>query len=227
MPFVSYAQNAEDVLLWRALQDVEGGFYIDVGAGHPTHDSVTRAFYERGWHGINIDPDVENIVALRAARPRDVNLELALTTSPGQLPFYSFPGTGWSTLSRDVAARHRANGFEPTEHLIQAQTLAAICESQVTGDIHFLKIDVEGSEAQVIASGDFRRFRPWIVVIEATVPNSSAPVPREWEPVLTAAGYTFAQFDGLNCYYVADEHAERLLPSLSTPANVFDDYIAV
>ena len=66
MPFISYAQNMEDVLLWRALHDVQAGFYIDVGAADPRLDSVTMAFYERGWHGINIDPKPDNITALQA-----------------------------------------------------------------------------------------------------------------------------------------------------------------
>ena len=54
--FVSYAQNFEDVILWRALHDVTPGFYIDIGANSPTIDSVTKAFYERGWRGINVEP---------------------------------------------------------------------------------------------------------------------------------------------------------------------------
>ena len=35
MTFVSYAQNGEDVVLWRALSHVENGFYVDVGAADP------------------------------------------------------------------------------------------------------------------------------------------------------------------------------------------------
>jgi hypothetical protein len=53
---ISHAQNHEDILLWRALHDVEDGFYLDVGAQDPSYDSVTRAFYDRGWRGINIEP---------------------------------------------------------------------------------------------------------------------------------------------------------------------------
>ena len=44
MTFISYAQNFEDVLLWRALGTVERGFFIDVGAQHPDQDTVTPAF---------------------------------------------------------------------------------------------------------------------------------------------------------------------------------------
>ena len=51
MSFVSYAQNFEDVMLWRALKHVENGFYVDIGAQDPLVDSVSLAFYEHGWQG--------------------------------------------------------------------------------------------------------------------------------------------------------------------------------
>ena len=56
MRFISYAQNNEDVLLWRALGHVRDGFYIDVGANDPVEHSVTKAFYDAGWRGISIEP---------------------------------------------------------------------------------------------------------------------------------------------------------------------------
>src|SRR5579863_744930 len=74
---VSYAQNGEDVLLGRAFGWQTDGFYIDVGANHPVNDSVTKAFYDRGWRGINIEPG-RVFEKLAAMRPRDVNLPIAL-----------------------------------------------------------------------------------------------------------------------------------------------------
>lgn len=76
--FISYAQNFEDVMLWRALKHVKDGFYIDVGAAWPDKDSVTKAFYERGWRGVNIEPNPEMWRVLSADRPRDLNLKVAL-----------------------------------------------------------------------------------------------------------------------------------------------------
>ena len=35
MTFVSFAQNFEDVILWRALRHVEHGQYLDIGAQDP------------------------------------------------------------------------------------------------------------------------------------------------------------------------------------------------
>ena len=48
MTLISYAQNYEDVMLWRAVGHIDDGFYIDVGAVWPTNDSVTKLFYDHG-----------------------------------------------------------------------------------------------------------------------------------------------------------------------------------
>ncbi len=73
MTFVSYAQNFEDVMLWRALNGIERGFYIDVGTADPDTDTVTRAFYDRGWSGINIEPVAVSMRRIAATRLRDIN----------------------------------------------------------------------------------------------------------------------------------------------------------
>ena len=88
--FVSYAQNLEDVMLWRALRGaLDGpGFYIDVGASDPTALSVTRAFYERGWRGLNVEPLPDVVALLRAARPRDVTVEVAVAADAGTRVFH-------------------------------------------------------------------------------------------------------------------------------------------
>src|SRR5262249_55301667 len=97
MPFVSYAQNFEDVMLWRALKHVDKGFYIDVGAAAPRDDSVTCAFSERGWRGINIEPNPYLFAELVNERPRDINLSVAVGDRAGTLQMSIIPGTGLST----------------------------------------------------------------------------------------------------------------------------------
>ena len=81
---ISYAQNFEDVMLWRALGHIERGFYIDVGACSPDEHSVTKLFSERGWHGINVEPNPVHYEALKSRRPRDVNLPIALGSHEGR-----------------------------------------------------------------------------------------------------------------------------------------------
>ena len=108
---------------------------------------------------------------------------------------------------------------------VEVRTIAEICRQFVSGEIHFLKIDVEGGERSALAGADFRNFRPWIVLVEATRPNSQEATHNEWEWLLTDAAYRFVYFDGLNRFYVAEERYSELAPSFQIPPNVFDDFI--
>ena len=225
MTFLSYAQNFEDVLLWRALGSIGHGFYIDVGAYHPDIDSVTRAFYDRGWSGVNIEPLEQEAQRLTAARPRDVTLQIALGTERGEAPFYRIAGSGLSTLDPKIAAKHQAAGLDVTAGLIATLTLAEVCALYAPAEVHFLKIDVEGAERAVLEGADLVRFRPWIILVEATAPNSTDQTHEAWEPLLDEADYRFIWFDGLNRYYVADERHAQLEPAFRTPPNVFDDFV--
>jgi FkbM family methyltransferase len=225
MSFVSYAQNFEDVMLWRALKHVEHGFYIDVGAAWPAEHSVTKAFYERGWRGINIEPNPEFNKQLQEHRPRDKNLRLAVGDSEGILDMNFLENTGLSTLDDAIAQTHVHAGWRVSRQQVQVTTLSSIWQQFVpTGqDVHFLKIDVEGLEGAVLRGTDWSRCRPWIVVVEATLPLSQVESHESWEAILFAASYRFAYADGLNRFYVADEHAE-LLSAFKYPPNVFDDF---
>lgn len=210
-------------MLWRALKHVPDGFYIDVGAAEPGHLSVTRLFYENGWSGINIEPNPQLFQELQKARTRDVNLMVGAAETSGTKTFYRIGTTGLSTLDTAVAEHHAATGWEVERIDIACRTLADICaEHRPEGPIHFLKIDVEGGEGAVLAGMDLHRFRPWIILLEATRPLS-----REedygWEPSLLDHGYRFVWFDGLNRFYLAEEHFDELGRHFQVQPNVFDD----
>ncbi|MES2127063.1 MAG: FkbM family methyltransferase [Pseudomonadota bacterium] len=225
MTFISYAQNYEDVLLWRALGHIKNGFYIDAGANDPVMHSVTKAFYDAGWRGINIEPMPAYHQQFMEQRPRDVNLAVAAGAQEGSITLYDVPDmNGWASTDPAVAAAHRADGHEVVETAVPLRTLAAICAEHVQGDVHFLKIDVEGFEGEVLRGMDFVRWRPWVLVVEATLPGSRESNHAAWENQITGQRYQFTYFDGLNRYYVADEHQE-LLAAFGVQPNVFDDFI--
>lgn len=221
---ISYAQNFEDVILHRALMDVEAGFYVDVGANDPDVDSVTRFFYENGWSGINIEPvgHWHNKLSLR--RTRDINLALAAGPEPGTLTFYEVVGTGLSTMDSALARYYQEDGgHEVIVQEVAISPLNAVCAEHRKGPIHFLKIDVEGFEGQVLKGLDLSVIRPWIILIEAV-----NPITREmdcpWDDSLLHAGYSAVYFDGLNRYYLAEEQTERKR-HFSVPPNVFDRFM--
>lgn len=225
MTMISYAQNGEDVMLMRALGNVAGGFYIDVGAADPTIVSVTRAFYERGWHGVNVEPTVEHHRRLGEARQRDVNLSQPVSDHVAEELFYFCEHPDLSTLIGDVAAAAASGGQKSESRVLQTTTLAEICRRFAPPVIHFLKIDVEGAEERVLRGADFQRYRPWIVVVEATRPNTQISSHATWEPILTDSNYRFAWFDGLNRFYLAEEKLDALQHHFDAPINIFDDFV--
>lgn len=226
MSFISYAQNFEDVMLWRALKNVEQGFYIDVGAWSPDQDSVTRAFYERGWHGINIEPNPVFHQQLQERRPHDINLKLAIGERGGTLMMNFLGNPGLSSLDDTIAEQHRKAGWSLERQPVQVTTLAEVWRQHVPAgqSVHFLKVDVEGLEESVLRGNDWQANRPWVVVVEATLPMTQTESYAAWEPILLAADYRFAYADGLNRFYVANEHPE-LLPAFVYPPNVFDGFV--
>ena len=225
MTFISYAQNYEDVILWRALKHIEHGFYIDVGAAWPDEHSVTKGFYERGWHGINIEPNPAFHRQLEVRRPLDRNVQLAVSDREGTLTMNFLHNTGLSTLDEAIAAKHQQAGWQVNRELVQVTTLADICNRYLSDgqDVHFLKVDVEGLEDAVLRGNDWSKYRPWVVVAEATLPMSQVESHQAWEPILLEANYQFAYADGLNRFYVAQEHSE-LLPAFKYPPSEFDAF---
>jgi FkbM family methyltransferase len=229
---VAYGGNAEDVVLMRAFADRPGGFFVDVGAGEPVSGSLTKNMVDRfGWRGVNIEPLPERFQRLRAARPNDVTLSIAIGDREGAATFYRIvPGPGMtgggglSTLDRDVLEMHLAAGWRFEELQIEIVPLENVLNEHAEPGFDLLKIDVEGAEASVLASVDLEKWRPRAIVVEATVPLTSRPSHQEWEPGVLAVGYELALFDGLNRFYARHDEPQ-LLGRLSVPANVLDRYI--
>jgi FkbM family methyltransferase len=212
------------VILWRALKQVKGGFYIDIGAQEPVVDSVSLAFYEQGWRGVHVEPIAHYADSLRAARPDEQVVEAAIGRQAGTIPFYEIVDTGLSTGDEAIAREHEQDGRVPKRIEVACVPLSSILDSHKDRDIHWLKIDVEGMEGQVIASWSPSSARPWIVLVESTKPKSSEPTFASWEPELIALGYEFVYFDGVNRFYVSLHHPE-LKSSFGAGPNLFDSFV--
>ncbi|HSJ21018.1 MAG TPA: FkbM family methyltransferase [Nocardioidaceae bacterium] len=228
-PIVSYAQNGEDVVLWRALGHIEGGVYVDVGANDPVEDSVTKVFYDRGWRGLDVEPVAEYAEALRAERPRDHVAEVAITGEDhGSVTLHEVVGTGLSTLRNGIADEAAGRGFPTRDVTVPTRTLRSLVDEHLGDqDVHFCKIDAEGVEAEVLASVDLEAWRPWVLVVEATHPNTAEPTWIKWQDGVLAAGYRLCLFDGLSRFYVSEERAGELEERLSYPACPLDDYVHI
>jgi FkbM family methyltransferase len=208
---LSYAQNLEDFHLWQALGAKPSGFYIDVGAGHPVADSVSFWFYERGWRGICVEPQASLAMLYQHVRPRDIVFEGLIGRENGDADFHVVDRLhGFSTTVEKHAQGAQQFGATYQSMRMPMMTLPALCARYGISDIDFLKIDVEGAEADVLMGNDWRRIRPKVIVLEAIAPGSGEPAWSAWEPFLLAQDYEFTLFDTLNRFYVAKEATEVL-----------------
>ena len=228
---ISYAQNYEDVLLNRIFKDINAGFYVDLGAGHPTFESVTKHFYDQGWRGINIEPRKNAFQMLQGERAADLNLNCCISNKAGTALFYEVgvfedhhDTGGSSSLNQELAQEMEKAGVEVSVYEIEIMTLQELLSQYADRGIDFMKIDVEGHEMEVIQGNDWSKFRPKVLVIEALSPGRHEKYFEKWEQLLLDANYLFALFDGLNRYYVASEQS-HLLEKFGSPVNVLDSYV--
>jgi FkbM family methyltransferase len=207
---ITYAQNREDIILSGFFEGAKQGFYVDVGANHPDLLSITKIFYDKGWSGINIEPNKELYNLIKLSRPRDINLNIGASEAEGELILREYPeGDGLSTFSKaaqqdyeNSASEYREYTRNYKDYKVKVKPLKAIFKEHAPKQINFMNIDVEGFEYEVIKGNDWDKYRPQVLCIEAN------HIAKDWRPLLDKARYELVFFDGLNNYYAAREHPE-------------------
>jgi FkbM family methyltransferase len=235
---ISYAQNLEDVVLNRVFQNKPKGFYIDVGAHDPIELSVTKHFFDLGWHGINIEPVPASYKKFKKGRPDDINLNIAVGSKHDFITIYEIEGhPELTSLDKDIAeSTGKLMDAKVKPYKVEIRTLTEVCDQYCNGFIDFIKIDVEGFEKEVILGTDLKRFRPTMLVVEATKPckaviecwdnPDAAAAWHEWEPLLFEAEYILIYYDGLNRYYLRKED-EYLKNRFAIPVTWIQDQFSL
>ena len=202
--FITYSQLLEDFILFCIFYDIKNGFYIDVGAFDPNLISVTKAFYLRGWHGINIEPLPDKYLRLMKKRKRDINLNVGAGKKEGNLSLYLYGDC--STTRKKYIKKLKFKKFIN----IKIHTMKNICIKYVPKNetIQFVKIDVEGGEKNVLLGYDFQNYRPKVFCIESIIPLTNIPTHQIWEHILFSNNYSFAYQYGINRYYIDNKEKE-------------------
>lgn len=171
----SYSQEGEDRVLDSLMFKLHGathrksGFYVDIGAHHPHRFSNTYLFYQRGWRGINVDAWPGSMRAFQSQRPRDINLEMGVGEQLGELDFHVFNEPALNTFDAALAQSRCTDYWHVIEiKKIDMRPLAFILEKHLPDGqgIDFLTVDVEGLDLDVLASNDWVKFRPLVVLAE-------------------------------------------------------------
>jgi FkbM family methyltransferase len=194
---ISYSQEGEDMFLDRVFAQRKEGFYIDVGAHHPKRFSNTYIFYLRGWRGINIDAMPDSMLPFKSLRPEDINLEVGVSNqNEDVLKYYIFNEPALNTFSEEVAKEKDGLYTYKVTNVVEVpvKKLEVILNEHVLPHqkIDFMNIDVEGLDLQVLESNNWTKYRPYIILIEAShLFNIEEYLTSEIAIFLQAQSYTF------------------------------------
>lgn len=217
---VSYAQRLEDYHLARVFSGQKCGLYVDVGGGHPVADNVSYHFYLEGWRGVIVEPQRQLASLYGLLRPRDVVFDCLVGSVEKDVAFHAVDRLhGFSTTVEQHAVGAAQFGAGYKTETRTCRPLSALLASAKLGAVDFLKVDVEGAEADVLVGANLAFNRPKVLCIEAVAPGSMADASGEWEPYLRAHSYHLAFFDGLNRFYVAEEHRDLAARFPKQPAD--------
>ena len=167
IPKKTYSMDGEDLAINKFVEKKRNGFYVDVGAHHPIQRNNTHILFKKGWEGINIDINEFSIDLFNYLRPKDLNLQIAVSNKNGEITFYSQKDfSQLNTTDKDIAKEHFQNNFRTK--VIKCKTIQNILDNSKYNNkkIDFLNIDVEGAEMQVLSTLNFELHNPTLICIE-------------------------------------------------------------
>lgn len=165
----TYSQYNEDLFINLLFEGKNNGFFVDVGANDPVIMSNTKKFVDKGWRGINIEPNPELYEKLKENRPNDINLNIGISPESGQLTFYEMTADTLSSFNKEVALKlgKKFNAQIKSEKLIEVEPLKNIFQKYLNNDeIDFMSVDVEGYDLKVLQSNDWDKYRPKAILVE-------------------------------------------------------------
>ena len=147
-------------VLGKVFPGVTNGFFLDVGSGHGTIGSNTKALEDLGWTGICVDPFPAHMDG-RTCRMEKV----VVSSAAGQIvKFHTHAGLGGiaDTLGKWKEEAEKSPAVELTTTTLGAVLAGAGAPSF----IHFLSLDIEGAELEALRGMPFDQYRFGAMAIE-------------------------------------------------------------
>ena len=203
---ISFSQQAEDLHIDRFFNGRSSGFYVDIGAFDPVVYSNTLKFYQRGWRGINIEPNPDLIQKIRTHRPADINLNVAISDTCEKLSYYRFESPALNSFSEaHVADWAGQKGFKQVDVLtLPTRLLSDVLDEYLPADtaIDFMSVDVEGWDLKVLSSNNWKRYRPTLLLVEFEYSLQDQVVGTSLYSFLRDHGYEIWTISGNTAFFI-------------------------
>lgn len=162
-----YSQGNEQEFILEFFKGKTDGFFLDVGAGDGWNDSNTRALWDLGWSGMLIEANYKafkQLMEVYGSGERAILLYAAVNTVNGLVRFWEHSESGWSSLDPKYYGEKKE--YQP--RWVQGLRLDALN----IGSVDFLTIDVEGLEADILATLP-ETMNPSLIMAEADKPGTA------------------------------------------------------
>ena len=154
----------EDIFIRRFFKNETKGFYVDIGCYHPIKGSLTYYLFKKGWKGLNVDLSKVSVDLFKISRPRDYNINAAVTDFDGDTSYYE---SGVINQQNSLISENKKKKIKVKDY-----KLNTLLNDFKISQVDYLNIDVEGNEFKVISSFNFEKFQPKLISIEQNVYNS-------------------------------------------------------
>jgi FkbM family methyltransferase len=156
---MSFSQGGEENAILRCCEG--RGWpdtFIDIGAFDGVKFSNTRALALAGWHGVLVEPDARNFVALRETYKDNKSVQLvnvALGGGTNLVPFLDM-GDEYARMATNAAQSKTWVMMVTWEHLLR----------QFEGPFTVLSIDAEGQSVPLLFAAPIKDMAPHVICIE-------------------------------------------------------------
>jgi len=202
---IVFGQEGEDILLTRIFGNRANGFFVDIGAHHPTRFSNTYMLSLNGWSGINIDANQHSINQFELTRSRDINICSSIGENDESRKYFCFAESALNTFDEEIAQMYVHNGHKIDRiESLKTTKLGVLLDANVKPGtlIDLLNIDVEGLELEVIRSNDWSKYAPVVVVVEILNVTVAQAIEHEVTKIIQTYGYVLSSKLFNSCIYV-------------------------
>ena len=197
----------EDIFIRRFFKNETKGIYVDIGCYHPVKGSLTYYLFKKGWKGLNVDLSKVSVDLFKISRPRDYNINAAVTDFDGDTSYYE----SWAINQQNSLISEN----EKKKIKVKAYKLNTLLNNFKISKVDYLNIDVEGNEFKVISSFDFEKFQPKLISIEQNIYNSEKLFDDKCHKLLLAKGYFLTSKIGVTCIYLDKKYEESISSIMS------------
>ncbi|MDB4919623.1 FkbM family methyltransferase [Mucilaginibacter sp.] len=167
----SYSQSGEDLIIDFIFTQIglAKPSYLDIGAHHPFYLSNTALLYQKGYRGINIEPDKELFKHFLIYRKGDINLNCGIGSQAGEMILHVMNSPALNTFSASEADRLvKEHNFSIVNKITTPVKTVGFIIQQYNNGVYpdLLSIDVEGLDEAIIKSIDFSQSRPTVICLE-------------------------------------------------------------